>query len=275
MQIPSLLYLVSKIFWRIIQPGDLLILLLGLGFVLLFTRRNRLGIAVIALSELLVSSIAVLPIGHWLLVPLERRFPYVTDTPARVDGVIMLGGGGGPRPAPGRHHPGVEGRAQDFVVFADLARRYPGAKLVFAGGGPLSQDGAFREADAAREALNSMGIDTSRVTFERESRNTFENVVNARALVHPAPGEIWVLVTPAFHMPRSVGLFRGQGWAGRSFPIRWTPRSTPLLATMLSPFISRGISTRRRSHLRNGSACSPTAGSVTARVIFPPPDRGR
>ena len=41
MQIPSLLYLVSKIFWRIIQPGDLLILLLGLGFVLLFTRRNR------------------------------------------------------------------------------------------------------------------------------------------------------------------------------------------------------------------------------------------
>ena len=46
MQIPSLLYLVSKIFWRIIQPGDLLILLLGLGFVLLFTRRNRLGIAV-------------------------------------------------------------------------------------------------------------------------------------------------------------------------------------------------------------------------------------
>ena len=75
MQIPPLLYLVSKIFWRIIQPGDLLILLLGLGFVLLFTRRNRLGIAVIALSVLLVSSIAVLPIGHWLLAPLKRRFP--------------------------------------------------------------------------------------------------------------------------------------------------------------------------------------------------------
>ena len=219
MQIPSLLYLVSRIFWRIIQPGDLLILLLGLGFVLLFTRRNRLGIAVIALSVLLVSSIAVLPIGHWLLAPLERRFPYVTDMPARVDGVIMLGGGGGPRPTPGRHHPGVEGRAQDFVVFADLARRYPGANLVFAGGGPLSQDGAFREADAAREALNSMGIDTSRVTFERESRNTFENVVNARALVHPAPGEIWVLVTPAFHMPRSVGLFRGQGWEVVPYPV--------------------------------------------------------
>ena len=221
MQIPSLLYLVSKIFWRVVQPGDLLILLLGLGFILLFTRRNRLGIAVIALSVLLVSSIAVLPIGHWLLAPLERRFPYVTDMPARVDGVIMLGGGGGPQPAPGRHHPGVEDRAQDFVVFADLARRYPGAKLVFAGGGPLSQDGAFREADAAREALNSMGIDTSRVTFERESRNTFENVVMRGRWCIPHQ------VKSGSSLPRpSICLARlaySEGRAGRSFPARRTP----------------------------------------------------
>jgi Uncharacterized conserved protein len=69
-----------------------------------------------------------------------------------------------------------------------------------------------------------MGIDTSRVTFERESRNTFENVVNARALVHPAPGEIWVLVTSAFHMPRSVGLFRGQGWEVVPYPVDFPDR---------------------------------------------------
>jgi uncharacterized SAM-binding protein YcdF (DUF218 family) len=57
-----------------------------------------------------------------------------------------------------------------------------------------------------------MGIDTSRITFEPESRNTFEDVVNAKAIVHPIPGETWILVTLAFHMPRSVGLFRAQGW---------------------------------------------------------------
>jgi uncharacterized SAM-binding protein YcdF (DUF218 family) len=227
MQIPSLLYLVSKIFWHIVQPANLLILLLGLGFVLLFTRWNRLGLGAIALSLLLVSSIAVLPVGRWLLVPLERRFPLLTDMPARVDGVIVLGGVGGPRLAPGRPHPGVEDRNQDFMVFADLARRYPGAKLVFAGGGPLSQDGAYREADAAREALNAMGMDTRRVTFERESRNTFENVVNARTLVHPAPGETWILVTSAFHMPRSVGLFRGQGWEVVPYPVDFQIDAAP------------------------------------------------
>jgi len=57
-----------------------------------------------------------------------------------------------------------------------------------------------------------MGMDTGRVIFERESRNTFENVADSKALVHPAPGETWILVTSAFHMPRSVGLFRAQGW---------------------------------------------------------------
>jgi uncharacterized SAM-binding protein YcdF (DUF218 family) len=56
-------------------------------------------------------------------------------------------------------------------------------------------------------------MDVGRVVFERESRNTYENVIDSKALVHPAAGEVWLLVTSAFHMPRAVGLFRAQGWS--------------------------------------------------------------
>ena len=30
--------------------------------------------------------------------------------------------------------------------------------------------------------------------------------------MHPMPGDRWILVTSAAHMPRSVGTFRGQGF---------------------------------------------------------------
>jgi uncharacterized SAM-binding protein YcdF (DUF218 family) len=273
MQIPSLLFLASKIFWRIAQPGNLLMLLLGLGFVLLFTRWNRLGLGAIALSLLLVSGIAVFPVGRWLLAPLERRFPLLTDMPARVDGVILLGGVGAPRSAPGRPHRGGEDRNQDFMVFTDLARRYPAAKLVFAGGGPLSQDGAFREADAARQALNSMGLDTSRVTFERESRNTFENVVNARALVHPAPGETWILVTSAFHMPRSVGLFRGQGWEVVPYPVDFQTGAAPGDDSLTVDFARNLDQTSVALKEWIGMLANRWLGH--SRSYFPAPDRGR
>ncbi len=39
------------------------------------------------------------------------------------------------------------------------------------------------------------------------------------AAVDPQPGETWLLVTSAFHMPRSVGLFRKAGFAVVPWPV--------------------------------------------------------
>ena len=188
-----MLYFVSKCFWLIVQPAHLWFLLMVLGTVLLFTRRRRFGVGLLTVDALLILIVAVFPVGTWLMAPLENRFPPLTQMPVHVDGVIMLGG-------------------DEDVAFADLARRYPKAKLVFAGGGPPLQKGVFHKADAVPNSSQWMGIDTSRIIFEPESRNTFEDVVKAKAIVHPMPGETWILVTAAFHMPRSVGVFQAQGW---------------------------------------------------------------
>jgi uncharacterized SAM-binding protein YcdF (DUF218 family) len=77
------------------------------------------------------------------------------------------------------------------------------------------------------EMARWMGTDTSRITFVRESRNTLEDALNAKAIVHPTPGEVWILVTSAFHMPRSVGLFRAQGWRVVADPWTIAPASVP------------------------------------------------
>ncbi len=214
-----MLYALSKAFWLVAQPGNLLTLLLVLGAVLLFTRWRPAGRVLVGLIALAMLVIAVFPVGNWLLAPLENRFPELKTMPAHVDGIIMLGGAENTRLTAERGQPSVNEQAERFFAFADLARRYPDAKLVFAGGGPVLEGGAFREADAAREVLQWMGMDTRGVIFERESRNTFENVVNAKALAHPGPGETWILITSAFHMPRAVGLFRGQGWPVIPYPV--------------------------------------------------------
>jgi uncharacterized SAM-binding protein YcdF (DUF218 family) len=38
--------------------------------------------------------------------------------------------------------------------------------------------------------------------------------VFAREIAQPKDGEVWLLVTSAFHMPRALGSFRQAGWRG-------------------------------------------------------------
>ncbi len=69
--------------------------------------------------------------------------------------------------------------------------------------------------------------------MERRSRNTSENAEFSKALVSPKPGERWLLVTSAYHMPRSIGVFRKAGFAVEPYPADW--RTGP--NDQLKPFI--------------------------------------
>ena len=55
--------------------------------------------------------------------------------------------------------------------------------------------------------------------MERESRNTDDNARLSKALMNPQSSEAWVMITSARHMPRSVGIFRKQGWAVIPYPV--------------------------------------------------------
>ena len=64
-----------------------------------------------------------------------------------------------------------------------------------------------------------MGLAKDRFILEPASRNTFENAVFSQALLEPKEGEVWLLVTSAFHMPRSVGIFRELPWRVIPYPV--------------------------------------------------------
>ncbi|HYH18894.1 MAG TPA: YdcF family protein [Azospirillum sp.] len=219
-------FIASKVLFALALPGNLLTLLLLGGCALLFRSgegARRAGRRLTVLAAIGFLAFTVLPMADWLARPLENRFPRPT-LPDHVDGIIMLGGAASPVLAAARGEPSVNGAAERVLAFADLGRRYPGARLVFTGGAGSLWEGQHREGTAMRAALEQAGLDTGRVLFETESRNTWENVQFSLRLVEPKAGETWLLVTSAWHMPRAVGIFRRAGWPVTAYPVDYRTR---------------------------------------------------
>lgn len=91
---------------------------------------------------------------------------------------------------------------------------------MFSGGSSaLRAAGENTESDTVRQALPALGISPDRVLFEGQSRNTAENAQLSKTLAQPKPGERWLLVTSAYHMPRAVGCFRTAGFEVTAYPV--------------------------------------------------------
>jgi uncharacterized SAM-binding protein YcdF (DUF218 family) len=181
------------------------------GVLILAGRARRVGSGVLGVGVLGFAAVFLLPVDVWLLRPLENAFP-VLDAPVNVDGVVLLGGAVSASISADRDLPSLNRDADRLVAFAVLARRYPNARLVFAGGPAAPVTGGLTEAEASRILLERVGVPSGRLLVDDQSRTTWENAVNAFGLAHPAEGETWVLVTSASHMPRAMGAFRGAGW---------------------------------------------------------------
>ena len=181
----------------------------------LLGRRWRLvrrgGTALLGFGLVGLTIILMLPVDMWLLRPLEDRFP-PAPLPTQLDGVVVLGGGLSTWITADRGRPVPNRDGDRLVAFAALARRYPHARLVFAGGPPARRPGRLGEAEASRILLEGLGVQPGRIRFDDQSLTTWENARNALALAEVQPNETWLLVTSASHMPRAMGAFRAAGW---------------------------------------------------------------
>jgi uncharacterized SAM-binding protein YcdF (DUF218 family) len=134
------------------------------------------------------------------------------------DGILVLGGALDEDIGAARGAPTINDAGARLTSGAELAHRYPQARLVFTGGSAAIRNG-LDEARGVRALWLGLGISPERMIFEDRSRNTFENASMTKALVTPHPGERWLLVTSAAHMPRSVGIFRKAGWPVIAYPV--------------------------------------------------------
>jgi uncharacterized SAM-binding protein YcdF (DUF218 family) len=211
------MFIFGKLISAVLQLDNLLMICLLAGVILYLLSRGRRGTLLVGLSSLGFALLAVTPIGAAMMLALEERFPQQVKLPDRIDGILLLGGAVNP----------ALSLAPDETVFhcttarvsgaVKLARRHPEAKLVLVGRG-LFPFGYSDTSTTLRLVLNE-GIAPGRIVLEGESRTTRENAVYAKELLRPTPSETWVLITSAYHMPRSIGTFMAAGWNVVPYPV--------------------------------------------------------
>lgn len=216
---PRMAFVVGKLAIVLLRPSNLLLLLALLGLAGLWRRPSAWGRGLLALSLGTVLLATALPVGNWLIRPLEDRFPRPAGYPEPVDGVVVLGGGTDVDVTAGRGVPTFTDPAERYMALLELARHYPpSVPVLFTGGVGRLEGGVPPETETVRLLLERHGL-AGRVLLEDRARTTRENAAYAKALANPAPGRRWLLVTSAGHMPRSVGVFRAAGWEVEPWPV--------------------------------------------------------
>jgi uncharacterized SAM-binding protein YcdF (DUF218 family) len=198
---------ITRIGWMLVSPVSMIMLLLLAALLLLWLGRRKLAATAQVLATLLLGLFCFTTFAYLLLSPLEGRFVRPAE-PARIDGIVVLGGGMDDEVTTARGSWELNRSGDRFVEALRLALRHPEARILIAGAGPVLTAGQDTEAEAGARFFRDFGIAPERLLLEGKSRNTEENAVNAKAVAQPKPGETWLLVTSAFHMPRAAGLFR-------------------------------------------------------------------
>ena len=204
----------NYVVWSFFQPSQLILLAAVLAAVLW---RRPIGRKLAGVTVVLFLLFGLAPLGNLLLNPLERRFE-IPASIADVDGIIVLSGSEQVRLSEIYSQPQLSEAGDRLTTFLMLAAAHPEARLV--------HTGAF-QSHIARTLILSVGVAPSRVVFEDRARNTCESAPAARDLIAPGPGERWLLVTSAVHMPRAVACFRAIDWDVIPYPTDFRTGATP------------------------------------------------
>ena len=226
-------FILSKTIGFFAWPSNVLIAIGLAGLVLLCTPWRRLASWLVVTSLVLLAVAGYSPLGHLLMLPLEQRFPPWDAARGAPDGIVVLGGAIDADIAAARGDVALNEAAERITATAELARRYPNARIIFSGGAGSLFGGAL-EAPVAVKALAALGVAPDRIVAEEQSRNTVENAVFSRLIADPKPGERWLLVTSAFHMPRAIATFRAAGFPVEAYPVDWRTRGLADATAMFS-----------------------------------------
>jgi uncharacterized SAM-binding protein YcdF (DUF218 family) len=234
-------FVISKLLGFFAVPSNDILAAGLIGLALIPTRFMRTGRRLVSASIILFLAFGLLPLSKMLIAPLEERFPPWDASGGAPDGIVVLGGAIESAIAPLRPASALNEAAERITVIAELARKYQSATILYSGGnGGPGPPGS--EAQIAKALFETFGVPARRLMLEDQSRTTAENAAFSRRLVMPKPGERWLLVTSAYHMPRSIGAFRRAGFPVEAYPVDYRTMGP---ADLWIPFDSIATGLRR------------------------------
>ena len=237
-----MIYVFKYIYTWLLPPAIFVLLLLWLSWRLWRKARNQAWLA-LAISALLYLS-SIQPVSEALLRSLE----YKHALPQKVEGdlIVLLGGGtmaDVPMPE------GWRGQVADVpaqrLIGAYALHRRTGWPILVSGGEVFRGDGT--EAVVMQAILVSLGMSPDKIIIEPKSLNTTENAKMSAEIMRLRGYKRPILVTSAFHMPRSLAEFKQAGVTAAPYPVgyytsrqdywnvlSWVPSAAALRGTALA-----------------------------------------
>jgi uncharacterized SAM-binding protein YcdF (DUF218 family) len=210
----------SKIISALIWPSSVIAMLLVVGAAGAITGRSALwSRRALATGIFLLLACGFGPLGNILLLPLEERFVR-GPLPSDVQGAIILGGFEMGTMTQARGQLSLNEAGERLTEGVRVALERPKSTLIYTGGEARLLGSEKSEAAASiGDMFVAFGVPRERIVLEDLSRTTWENADKLRAIVKPQPGQRFVLVTSAFHMPRAMGTFRAAGFDVTAWPV--------------------------------------------------------
>lgn len=197
----------------VLQPLTLLLLLLGLGLVVLWRKRQagRRLLLLLTLPFCALVAITIPAVAYLMLGTLEWRYPPLKGRPSDAQAIVVLSGGiYGPdrvRLAPDL----APDTLYRTLHAAEVYHRGPPCPVIVTGGSLDPKPIDPPVAPSMRDLLVRLGVPPSDIHLEGRAKTTYENAVESRKILQSLGVRKILLVTEATHMERSVRTFRKQG----------------------------------------------------------------
>lgn len=223
------------------QPLSWVVILLLLS--LLTWHRPSIGRALVASAIALLLLLGWQPLPDLLIRQLESQYTEIApqaDLTSYV-GMVVLGGSTEDSFVATAHpQPLLNDAAERMTAPLSMLLKNPHLRMVYTGGGTVDGPSGIKEAQLAKYFYDSMGLPVDRVVYESASRTTYENATLAAQLPGVDATQRWLLVTSAWHMPRSMATFTKAGWNVTAYPVDYrTGEATPWTEYSLGSSVRR------------------------------------
>ena len=205
-------FYVAKVANFLLMPLYILsFFLLVLVFLLLFTNLKKAIISFAKLLLILFLFFGYTPLSNFLLSKIEdfikpSRYPI-----HQLTGVIVLGGSFAfELESKERNEVLLNDAAERLTKVLEIYKKNPKVLILFSGHSNKIKPTGWNESDMAKKFFLDQGIRSENLIFEKQSRNTFENIKYSKDIISNYQGT-WGLITSANHMPRSYYTFKRQG----------------------------------------------------------------
>lgn len=203
-----MLFVIKKILAAILLPHTFILILLILSLILIL-RKKRLGKILLVCAIAAFYFLSIRPVADFFLGGLEKKVPLPLEIPQGVNYVVVLDGG--------TRNPHTSLPPTSRLAFSSQSRLLEGIRffnriengiLVLSGGVWKENKLAVTGAEMMQDMAIQLGVPAERILLELRSRDTSDQAQAVKILLGDKP---FLLVTSAFHMPRSLYLFRKYG----------------------------------------------------------------